>query len=464
MRAAITFFTVCIAGAAAAACGSSQDPAGSAEAAVTWHQDIAPLVTERCVGCHRDGGIAPFSMERYGDVVPWASDMANQTASGAMPPFLAEDTDECVPRYTWKDDLRLTAEQKALLRAWADAKAPEGDPKHAAKLPAPVELSLTDPDMHLTIPASVDVDGNRDQFFCHVIETKLDRDTWFDAMQINAGNPRVVHHVLVFDDVNRALDPQRAADGKYECFGGVGVSGATLINAWAPGGVPFRTPPDVAFQLKAGARLILQVHYHPTGAKETDDSTGIDLEFATGTPKYQTAVSLIGNFRSPSLVGGLLPGPEDPPGVIEFKVPAGAKNHTETMTTTVAASSDQIIWGMGTHMHYAGRSMSVHLRRAAPQSGEPEQECLIHTPQWNFNWQRGYAYDAPLDEVPVARAGDQYLMQCRYDNSMGNPFVATALQQQGLSAPRDIFLGETTLDEMCLGAFAIATKIDAATP
>jgi hypothetical protein len=159
-----------------------------------------------------------------------------------------------------------------------------------------------------------------------------------------------------------------------------------------------------------------------------------------------------------------LPGPNDPPGVIEFKIPTGAKDHTETMTTTVSGSSDALIWGMGTHMHYAGRSMSIHLKRAAPQAGEPEQECLIQTPSWNFNWQRGYAYDTPLDQVPVARSGDQYLLQCRYDNSLDNPFVATALKQQGLEAPRDVFLGETTLDEMCLGAFAIARKIEPAAP
>jgi hypothetical protein len=133
------------------------------------------------------------------------------------------------------------------------------------------------------------------------------------------------------------------------------------------------------------------------------------------------------------------------------------------MTNTVTGSDDLLIWGMGTHMHYVGRSMSVHLQRAAPKPGEPKQECLIHTPSWNFNWQRGYAYDAPLDQVPVARAGDKFLFRCTYDNSMDNPFVVTALKQQSLSAPRDVYMGETTLDEMCLGAFAIATKIPPAT-
>ena len=39
---------------------------------------------------------------------------------------------------------------------------------------------------------------------------------------------------------------------------------------------------------------------------------------------------------------------------------------------------------------------------------------------------------------------------------MGNPFVAEALDSQGLDAPVDVYLGETTLDEMCLGIFGLA--------
>jgi hypothetical protein len=427
--------------------------------APTWHQDVAPLVTEKCVGCHQDSGIAPFSMQSYSEAVRWASAMAQETAAGNMPPFLAEDTEECVPRYGWKNDIRLTAAQKAMIKAWADADAPEGDPETAAKLPQAVSLTMQEPDVSLKIPSSAIVDGNRDQFLCFVIDTKLEEDRWFNSMQINAGNAKIVHHVLVYNDVNLALDAQRVADGRYECFGGTGVTGASLVSAWAPGAIPFETPPDVAFQLKKDARLILQVHYHPTGAPETDDSTGIDLKYAPGRPKYSTAVNLIGNFTSPVVVGGLLPGPNDPPEAIEFKIAAGAKDHLESMRFNVTGENDMVLWSAATHMHYVGRSMSVHLKHAAPVGDEPAQECLIHTPNWNFNWQRGYAYDAPLDQVPVAHTGDTFLFQCRYDNSLDNPHVREALRQQGLTAPRDVFMGEATLDEMCLGSIGVATKL-----
>ena len=240
------------------------DSAGGADE-VTWHGQIAPLVSGRCVGCHRDGGAAPFSLERYEGAFPYASAMAVQTRLGTMPPFLAQDTEECVPRHRWKDDLRLSEAEKALFARWAEANAPEGDKSRAAPLPEPISLSLEDPDLSVAITSPVIVDGNQDQFFCHVMDTGLTQDTWIDAVQVVAGNPRIVHHVLVYDDVNFATPEDRVREGKYECFGGTGVRGASLVFSWAPGGIPMRTPKGVARELKAGARLVMQVHYHPHG-------------------------------------------------------------------------------------------------------------------------------------------------------------------------------------------------------
>jgi hypothetical protein len=42
---------------------------------------------------------------------------------------------------------------------------------------------------------------------------------------------------------------------------------------------------------------------------------------------------------------------------------------------------------------------------------------------------------------------------------MQNAFVADALFEQGLTAPRDVVLGEETLDEMCLGVFGMDQKV-----
>ena len=65
---------------------------------------------------------------------------------------------------------------------------------------------------------------------------------------------------------------------------------------------------------------------------------------------------------------------------------------------------------IGTHMHYVGREMSIRVERETTANGDPPSECLIATPEWNFNWQRGYQYDVPIDKLPrlqgVAEARD----------------------------------------------------------
>jgi hypothetical protein len=110
-------------------------------------------------------------------------------------------------------------------------------------------------------------------------------------------------------------------------------------------------------------------------------------------------------------------------------------------------------------MHYVGTDMLVKLVHNDPVGDEPDEECLVQTPNWDFGWQRAYAYDAPLDAVPQLRSGDELHMRCDYNNSMSNPFVVQALAEQGLDGPVDVHLGEETLDEMCLGVFGIAIKL-----
>jgi hypothetical protein len=128
----------------------------------------------------------------------------------------------------------------------------------------------------------------------------------------------------------------------------------------------------------------------------------------------------------------------------EFRIPAGAADHVEMLQFTwpVGFPDGARIWLAATHMHYIGTGMQMHLRRAAPAQGEPEQECLIDTPAWNFDWQQAYTYDAPMEELPTIRVGDSVLMRCSYDNTTNNPGVREALRERGLEAPIDVELGE----------------------
>jgi hypothetical protein len=461
------------------ACGSSSAPGGSAGSssgggvsgdAPTWHADIAPLVSEHCQSCHSDGGIAPFGLQTYAEAKMWAGTFEGVLPSGFMPPFLAATTSDCQPRFGFKDDLRLTPEEIELFIRWNAAGCPEGDAKTAAALPAPPQFELMDADVSVKIPAPVTIMPGQDQFICFSLtpdvtslmatgpEAALLGDrVLIDGAQIHPGNSAIVHHVLVFTDETGQSAALAGDKGHYDCFGGPKLDAPSLVMAWAPGGVPMTAPEGVAMVVPSKGRLVMQVHYHPSSTPQVDDATSLELRgYGAGIPTYISTLKLIGNARNQAK--GLQPGPDDT-SAPEFRIPAGSTNHTESMQFPMpAASPDLRLWAVGTHMHYVGTDMRIGITRAAP-GAEPAEECLLQTPKWDFDWQRGYRYDVGIEQAPSIKAGDVLNLRCSYDNSMQNGAVADALIEQGLSEPRDVVLGEETLDEMCLGIFGIAEKV-----
>src|SRR5678816_4068075 len=90
---------------------------------VTFASDIAPIVFEHCVSCHRSGGSAPFSLLSYEDVKMHAERIAAVTQSRYMPPWKPE------PGYgDFADARRLSQPQIELIRRWVAGGAPLGDP------------------------------------------------------------------------------------------------------------------------------------------------------------------------------------------------------------------------------------------------------------------------------------------------------------------------------------------------
>jgi hypothetical protein len=445
--------------------GGSTSSTGGPSAGPTYHKDIEPILQRSCESCHAAGKIAPFALSTYDDAKTVSSLLATRTQDRTMPPWGAFETDTCKPRHGWKDDKRLTDAEIKTIEAWNNAGAPEGDPADAPAKPPPTADGLPGVELTVTPQKPFVASGEKDQFRCFVLDPKLDKQRYLNGSHFIAGNPKVVHHALMFLDVDGEGASKADADGGYDCFGGPGLSNATLIAAWAPGGVPNEYAPNIGLPVPAGAKLVMQVHYHPAGATGASDATQFQMRFTASDPDYVAVIALIGNFTS-ALPGGdgLLPGPDDSGGP-QFFIPAGAKGHTETMRFTLPAKSggqplpELKVYGVATHMHYVGTDMSIQATRPAPTAADPASECLLETPRWDFNWQRQYAYDAEIDALPTLRAGDQLTFKCTYDNSMENPFVKRALLEQNLTAPADVTLGETTLDEMCLGAINLIYKV-----
>jgi len=453
--------------------GSGSSAADAADAAAwtggdgaaggpTFYKDVDPILENRCQGCHVTGGIAPFPLVTYQDAKLYAGDIVAQTSQGNMPPWGAVATPTCTPRFGWQDDAELSSGQIATLAAWYMAGTLEGNPADAPPPAVPTPTTLQDPSLVLKPPAPFSItSGTSDQFRCFVLDPKLTATQYVNGTFFIPGNPTIVHHALVFTDpagASKALvtDPVTQS---YDCFGGPNVSNTALLAAFAPGGVPVDYPPDSGASIDPGTLLVMQVHYHPHSATAVlgPDQTSFQMRFATTTPTHIAATYLIGNFDSAVVDGtGLLPGPDDPPSGPVFSIPPNVSDHTETMQFTVPAIIPAMhIAAIAGHEHYVGTSVEITIQRANPTAEQPANECLLSIPRWDFNWQRIYAYNAALDQVPVAMPGDVVQIKCTYNNTVSNPFVVQSLLDQGLSSPVTVNLGETTLDEMCLGAFLV---------
>jgi hypothetical protein len=440
--------------------GATGSTVSGPSAGPTFHKDIEPILQRSCQTCHAVGKIAPFALSSYDDAKTVAPLLVTRTQDRSMPPWGAFETATCKPRHGWKDDKRLTDAEIKTFEDWNTAGAPEGDPADAPAKPPEGVDGLPGAEITVTPQAPFVASGDKDQFRCFVLDPKLTTKRYLNGSHFIAGNPKVVHHALMFLDEAGEGATKADADGGYDCFGGPNLSKATLIAAWAPGGVPNQYPPNIGLAMPSGAKLVMQIHYHPAGATGAPDTTKFQMRFTATSPEYEAAIALIGNDNKAEASGdGLLPGPNDT-GAPAFLIPANVKGHTETMRFTVPVGLPELkIYGVGTHMHYVGTDMSIQLARPAATTTDPASECLLETPQWDFNWQRSYAYDADIAALPTVHAGDQLTFKCTYDNTMGNPFVKRALLEQKLTAPQDVTLGETTLDEMCLGVLNVIYKV-----
>ena len=100
-------------------------------------EDLAPILWQRCAGCHHPGGSGPFSVLTYSSVHKHAREIAEATASRHMPPWLPESG---YGEFMGED--RLSAQQISLISKWVRNGAPEGP--ESALPPAPSQ-SVTSP-------------------------------------------------------------------------------------------------------------------------------------------------------------------------------------------------------------------------------------------------------------------------------------------------------------------------------
>ena len=389
-------------------------PAAATE--VTYHERVERIVQQRCLECHRDGGVAPFSLATYADVVAHAGMIRRVVENRSMPPWFATPPERAPgePATTpWANDRALGDSERADLLAWLANGKPEGDPA-TAPLPRTFagEWNIPQPDRVFAFAEPVAVKASGTMPYQNVVvETGLEQDRWVRAIEVRPGSAGVVHHVLV-----HLIDPEleAASEGRRKRRGDDGIAEEERLGFWAayvPGQGSLVYPDGYAKLLPKGAKLRFQMHYTPNGT-ETTDVTRIGVVFASEPPRHEVRTIGIVNPR--------------------LRIPPGAANHEETASIPVPL--DAVVLGFVPHMHVRGKAC-----RYERIGRDGAATTLLDVPRYDFNWQMFYRLAEPL----LVHAGESLRFTAWYDNSADNP--------ANPDPTVTVRWGPQTFDEMHLG-------------
>jgi peroxiredoxin/mono/diheme cytochrome c family protein len=382
-----------------AGCKIGRVSKASADAKVTYSRDVAVILRDRCVACHRAGEIAPFSLDSYKQAAGWASMIDEVVQGGRMPPWHAD------PAFgKFSNNAQLRPEEKQTIAAWVAAGAPQGDSRD---LPEPAKYiegwRIPAPDLRISLPRTVKIQAEGTMPYENfMVDPKLKEDVWVCASQVRPGNPSVVHHLVVFVVPPGAQDTMNKVD---------------FLAAYAPGMPPRILPDGAAKLIPAGSKLMFQVHYTPRGTPQTDRSE-IGLVFADPKTvrKEMTAIAAIN---------------------MDLKIPAGDSNFAAEARHRF--DQDTLVYSLLPHMHLRGKAF-----RFEAVYPDMKREVLLDVPRYEFEWQNVYV----LSEPKLMPEGTVLRCLARYDNSSENP--------SNPDPGRTVRWGEQTKDEMLVGYVEVA--------
>jgi hypothetical protein len=329
-------------------------------------------------------------------------------------------------------------------------------------------MTLTMPEQYT--PSAPNGSGT-DDYRCFLLDPELDKDVWLTGSHVLPGNPRVVHHVILFrvspEQVAEAEAKDAASDDPgWTCFGGTGLQGefqnvddAAWLAAWAPGGDETKVRDGYGARLEAGSRIVMQVHYNLLKGAEPDVSS-TQLRWMPAS-RHLTPLH---TYLLPSPVElPCRPGHDDSPlcdrdaavaDVMERFGSAGNTNGllhllcgteakpSRTSTCTRYINRGMTVLGVAGHMHLLGRTITIETN-----PGTPEARTVLDIPVWDFDNQG----IRPLEQAVHLDPFDQVKVTCTHQQWLRDRLPAFEGQEE-----RYVIWAEGSTDEMCLGTLQVA--------
>lgn len=376
------------------------------DAKVTYANQISRLFQDRCVECHREGQIAPFSLTDYDEAAGWGEMIAEVVREQRMPPWHAN------PKYGhFSNENRLTQAEKQLVFDWVELGCPEGDPKD---LPTPKRypegwFMPREPDqvIYMTDEAvDIKAEGIEDYRY-YVVDPGFKEDRWVSIAEAMPGNRAVVHHIIVYVRSPEAKDSN--------------IGHSELLVGFAPGTRPLPLPAGWARKIPAGSKLIFEMHYTPIGVPQQDRSKlGLVFMNEDEVTHHSWTTNAINT---------------------KLEIPPRASHHREVAAKTF--KQDVRLLSLFPHMHIRGKSFRYELTYP-----DGNHEIILDVPRYDFNWQNSFVFSEPK-HIPK---GTKMLCTAYFDNSASN-----------LANPdptKTVRWGEQTWEEMLIGWHDVATPIE----
>ena len=352
---------------------TKKDESKTASSDITYCKQVARILQNRCVECHRTGEIGPFALDDYDEVTGWAEMVLEVIDDGRMPPWHAN------PEHgDFANAREMPDEEKETLRKWFAAGMPYGsaadlpetvDYPEGWRLPKEPDLVVAMGDNAFEVPADGIVDY---QYF--VVDPGFTEDKWVSAAEVIPGNRSVVHHSIVF---------VRPPDG-------VNMRGLGWVAAYVPGQQVAVYPKGSAQLVPAGSKLVFQQHYTPNGVAGTD-TTKVGFVFADEKDITHEIFTVIGMDQ-------------------EFEIPPRTPDHKVKVNFGWLPDGAMLL-SASPHMHLRGKSF----RMWADIDGQTK--TLLDVPAYDFNWQHAYHFREPIPMSAIKRMEFEVV----FDNSDANP-------------------------------------------
>ncbi len=375
--------------------------ASAQDAHPTYNGEVAKIINENCVVCHREGGIGPMQLEDYDQVRPWAPLIQYKVSHREMPPYAY---DLGVGVQDLKGDWRLEQSEIDTIVAWVNQGSPEGDPDiQVAKpeFPDPNEWNFApmfgQPDLIVaSSPYDIPANGN-DQWSKEFVNPGLTEDRCIKAVQVKPrGDARaVVHHAN--SDVYIPGE-----DGELEEYG--------QLTEYAMGKWGELMPDGVCRTMPANSMVRWDIHMFPGGVGAT----------AEGQMIKDNVVEIGLWFHDKDYVATEKPYKQD---LRLYAAREGYQNgelivppHGYTMTQGFHSFDHPVrIDSFQPHGHLRMNAASLEI--FYPETGRTEAVSQISN--WSATWHHSHIYDP--DSAPLLPTGAVLVIKQWYDNTEKNP-------------------------------------------